>query len=78
MSDIESKIKNIMSSLFSISTDEITNKTSFNSVEKWDSLKHLEFIIALEKEFQIKFDADEIPTLINFEIIYSTISSYLE
>ena len=78
MSDIESKIKNIMSSLFSISTDEITNKTSFNSVKKWDSLKHLEFIIALEEEFQIKFDADEIPTLINFEIIYSTILSYLE
>lgn len=78
MSDIESKIKNIMSSLFSISTDKITNKTSFNSVKKWDSLKHLEFIIALEKEFQIKFDADEIPTLINFEIIYSTILSYFE
>ena len=67
-----------MSSLFSISTDKITNKTSFNSVKKWDSLKHLEFIIALEKEFQIKFDADEIPTLINFEIIYSTILSYFE
>jgi acyl carrier protein len=77
MSDIENKIKKIMSSLFSISTNEITNKTSFNSVKKWDSIKHLEFIIALEKEFQIKFDADEIPTLINFQIIHSTVLAYL-
>ena len=41
MCDIESKIKNIMSSLFSISTDEITIETTSANYEMMSSLKHL-------------------------------------
>ena len=58
--------------------NEISEKTAFNSVKKWDSLKHMELIIALEKEFKIKFDSYEIPTMINFKIISATISSHIE
>ena len=48
------------------------------SVKKWDSLKHMELIVALENEFKIKFDTHEIPTMINFKIIFATISSHIE
>tara|TARA_X000000950_G_C13892444_1_gene651419 strand:- start:2456 stop:2689 length:234 start_codon:yes stop_codon:yes gene_type:complete len=75
---MEEKIKRIMGSLFDINENEISEKTAFNSVKKWDSLKHMELIIALEKEFKIKFDSHEIPTMINFKIIAATILSYLE
>lgn len=75
---MELKIKKIMASLFNINENEISEKTAFNSVKKWDSLKHMELIIALEKEFKIKFDSHEIPTMINFKIIAATVLSYLE
>ena len=75
---MEEKIKRIMAYLFDINENEISEKTAFNSVKKWDSLKHMELIIALEKEFKIKFDSHEIPTMINFKIIVATILSYLE
>ena len=75
---MEEKIKKIMSRLFGMGINEISEKTAFNSVKKWDSLKHMELIIALEKEFKIKFDSYEIPTMINFKIISATISSHIE
>ena len=75
---MEEKIKKIMASLFNINENEISEKTAFNSVKKWDSLKHMELIIALEKEFKIKFDSHEIPTMINFKIIAATVLSYLD
>lgn len=34
-------------------------------VEKWDSLNHIKFIVALEKRFGLRFDLDELNDLQN-------------
>ena len=75
---LDKKIKKIMANVFQIELDKINNDTSPNSIEKWDSLKHLNLIVALEEEFEIKFDEDEIASMISFSIISATIQAYLE
>ena len=57
---IESELKNVMSAVFGISVDDINNNSSSITVKNWDSLKHMNLIIALEEEFEIEFSDDEI------------------
>tara|TARA_A100001011_G_C14152879_1_gene774784 strand:+ start:774 stop:1013 length:240 start_codon:yes stop_codon:yes gene_type:complete len=76
--EIDKKIKNIMANVFKVKIDKINNDTSPNSIEEWDSLKHLNLIVALEEEFEIKLDQDEIASMISFPIICATIQAYLD
>lgn len=39
---------------------ELTDETTADDVEEWDSLSHVQLVVALEKNFGIKFSSREI------------------
>jgi len=41
----------------------ISDTTSSETIEDWDSLNHINLVNAIEKEFQIKFSLGELMTL---------------
>ena len=66
---IENRIKNVLSVVFAIPVDKIDRDSSPDSVESWDSLKHMNMVVALEEEFNVQFTDDEIIELINLKLI---------
>ena len=52
-SDKLKKIEKIFSNHFKIK--KIKLSTDLSKIRNWDSLKHLELIMLLEKEFRVKF-----------------------
>lgn len=63
---MEQKLKQIMANIFETEEDEITDESSMDNIEKWDSLKHINLIIAIEEDFGISIDEDEMVEMTNF------------
>mgnify|MGYP005635042501 CR=1 FL=1 len=75
---MENRIKKVMSDVFNIDIESINNDSSPDNIENWDSLKHMNLIVALEEEFDIEFDDNDIENLLNFQLINLTIKEYID
>ncbi|MCK5083400.1 MAG: acyl carrier protein [Candidatus Omnitrophica bacterium] len=75
---MEQRVKGVMAEVFSVDTNEITDDTSAHTIVMWDSLKHIDLILALEKEFNIRFENEDIATMIDYPLILNTVKSYVE
>jgi acyl carrier protein len=57
------KLFDLIESIFEISKDDYSENTVINQIETWDSLKHMEFIVSLENQFNINLTGNEIAEL---------------
>ena len=58
--EIFSKLNEIFIDVLDLDEVELTDATSANDIEEWDSLSHIQLIVAIEKAFKIKFTSLEI------------------
>lgn len=58
--EIFSKLNEIFIDVLDLDEVELTDETSANDIEEWDSLSHIQLIVAIEKAFKIKFTSLEI------------------
>jgi len=75
---MENRIKEVMSDVFNIDIESINNNSSPDNIENWDSLKHMNLIVALEEEFGVEFDDNDIENLLNFQLINLTIKGCID
>jgi len=74
---MENRIKKVMSDVFNINLNSINNDSSPDNIENWDSLNHMNLIVALEEDFNIEFDDKDIENLLNFQLINLTIKEHI-
>lgn len=63
--DILDGIREIMVNVFDIDLDQsdVTEDTTANDIEEWDSLSHIRLIVAVERKFKVKFTNSQIESL---------------
>jgi acyl carrier protein len=66
---LDERLRRVFADVFAIEGDAVTDEGSPGSIEAWDSISHLNLVLALEGEFMIQFEAEEIPELASFRAI---------
>lgn len=75
---MELEIKKVMGAIFGRNIEEIGNDASPDTIQEWDSLKHINLIIALEEEFNIEFEDDEIVKMLSYENIVNITNEHIK
>ena len=73
--EIDSKLEKLLKETFEI--DKISLNFSMDDIPGWDSFKHIELIIAIEKEFKIKLEYTDTTEMVSIPIIKSKILKLL-
>jgi len=63
------KLKQVLADVFKIDIQTINDDTSVDNVEKWDSLNHLNLVLALEEAFDISFTEEQTIEILNYPLI---------
>ena len=69
MTVTEYKLKKVLADVFKIETTAVNEDTSVDTVERWDSLNHLNLILALESEFGVSFSEEQSVEIMNYQLI---------
>jgi len=70
--EIKQQINEIIAEILEVNSNE-TNLFNRESNTMWDSLKHLEIIMAVEEEFDIRFSTTEVTEIKNAADIYELV-----
>lgn len=69
------KIRNVIAEVLQVSIDEITPEITFGDIPQWDSLGHMEILLALEESFAIAVTAETISDLVSLPLIIEHITN---
>ena len=75
---MEQQVKQVMADILGVDSDSIDVSTAKDSTASWDSLNHINLIVALEQEFQVSFDVTEIESMLSFSDILETLERKLQ
>ncbi|MDY6987191.1 MAG: acyl carrier protein [Thermodesulfobacteriota bacterium] len=69
------RILKIVSHVMSLPVEQLNEDSSPDTVENWDSIKHLNLVLALEEEFNIVFSDEEIVEMLSVALIVKTLKN---
>lgn len=71
------RIHRLVADVFGVPLSAITPDSTPDTIESWDSLRHLNLVLALEQEFSIQFSPEEIEQLLSVWLIASLVDEKL-
>ena len=57
------RVVRAVSQIMGVPEQQVTDTSSADSLDTWDSLRHMNLMLALEEEFGIKFSDEQIMTM---------------
>ncbi len=70
---MEERVKQVMGKVFGVSPEQIGEESSPDTIKQWDSLRHMNLVLALEQEFGVTVKDEDVPTLISYPLILLTL-----
>lgn len=71
---IDGRLQAIFQAIFGPEVPQLSEQDSPATIKGWDSLNHVHLVLALEAEFGVQFDADEIANLVSVGAIQRRLS----
>lgn len=74
----EDTLKDVMATLLGIAADSISDDTSMDTVEAWDSIKHMNLVLAIEEEFGISIPDEDAANITSYPLIRLVLNEQLK
>ena len=71
------KLKEVISNVLGVSIDAINDNSSPDSIDKWDSLSHLNLVMAIEAEFDVELTPEDSMDMLSVKLIRMILSDTL-
>jgi len=65
----ELELKEVLATVFKVDQARIDDDASPDTIESWDSLKHLMLVLALEEKFNISFTEEQTVEIVSYPLI---------
>ena len=72
----ENRISKVLSKVMKVDINSIDENSSPDTIEAWDSLKHMELILALEEEFNVELTPEETVEILSYKLIKITLEAH--
>jgi acyl carrier protein len=60
---LTSRVHRVVSAVLGVPVEQIGEQTSPDTVPTWDSMQHLQLVLALEQEFAVALEVEEIEAM---------------
>jgi len=68
------RIYSVVGRVMEVPVEELTAESSPENVALWESLRHMNLMMALEEEFGVRFTDEQIMDMVNVGTICKTVS----
>jgi acyl carrier protein len=72
------RVRAIAADVFAVPADEITPQSAPETVANWDSVQHLNLLLALEEAFDVQFEPEEMDGMHDIRQILAVLDSKLK
>ena len=76
--EIFEQLNEVFRDVFDDESIEVSDETTADDIEDWDSLEHINLIAAVEQQFGVRFNMGQIVTLKNVGEMVDLIESMME
>jgi len=67
------RVRRIAADVLEVPRDRVSASASSENIETWDSVHHLNLVLALEQEFHVQFEPEEIDEMTNIANILAVL-----
>lgn len=76
--NMETTLKEVMATVLGIAADSIGEDTSMDTVESWDSIKHMNLVLAIEEELGISIPDEDAANITSYPLIRLVLNEQLK
>jgi len=71
------RVFKLISQVLNVPLNQIKEESSPDSIGGWDSLKHMNLVLAIEEEFKVQFSEEQIVEMLNVGLIIESLKEVM-
>ena len=74
-SEVFEEVRQTVAEVFAVDAESVNSETSAETLPAWDSMGHLNLILATEQRFGIMFDPEQVPKLTSVQALADAVAA---